>query len=172
MAFQSSVFLQQGAGVVGEFFDDGPHRAQPFSIFSGDASNNVIGRAVTLTSEGVVAAGGTNLYKGILVCPKDYALYGTQAGGTLAPTLTVANNTLIQACTMGSIWVTLPSPAAIGDLVIYENTTGILSTIAPGDTIDAGYSFAFAVVDRFTVTVAGLAVITLTPTLVIPEPTP
>ncbi len=159
MGFQSTVRLQQGFGVVGELMLDGPVRAAPYTLVSADASYNVVGRAFTVTSEGVAAAGGSGVFAGILVNPKHYASYGTAAGGTLAPTLTLANNALGECLNMGEIIVSLPGAAAIGDAIKYNTTTGILGTGAPG----AGEAAVpNAVVSRFTVSGAGLAVIRLT----------
>lgn len=172
MSFQSEVFIQMGAGVPGEQYSDGPWRAQSFQINSALASYNNIGAtACTITSQGVCQAGsgGTLGFAGILVDPKNIALFG--AGGIpLNPTLNVPDFTQVECATMGSYWVTLPDVAAIGDLVIYDNTTGALETIAPSDPLPVGKTFANAFVDYFTVTEAGLAVITLDPLLVAPQP--
>jgi hypothetical protein len=163
MAFQSAVSLQQGFGVIGELFDSGPSRAQPFTIVSGSAANNVFGRAFTVTSQGVAAAGGTNPFAGILVNPKGQASYGTSAGGPLAPTLTLANNTEAELLSEGSVIVTLGAAADVGDLVYYTNATGILTTTAPGaDAPALSTLIKGAYVDRFDLT-SGLAVITLSP---------
>ena len=172
MAFQSTVALQQGFGVPGELYTDSPHRAQAYTIVSADATYNVFGRAFTITSQGVAQAGsgGTMGFAGILVDPKNQALQGTAVGGTLAPTLTIPNNSLAACLTMGTIIVSLPAAAAIGDLVVYDNTTGALETIAPGADLPVGKTFANAIVDYYTVTAAGLAVITVSPALVIPQP--
>jgi len=97
------------------------------------------------------------------------ALFGS-AGIPLNPTLTVPNFTQVECATEGTYWVTLPAAAAIGDYVIYDNTTGALSTITPSTPLPVGKTFANAVVDYYTVSGAGLAVITITPTLVIPQP--
>lgn len=242
MTFQSTVSIQQGFGVPGEQFTDGPFRAESFTINSALASYNVIGAtACSVTSQGFCAAGKPSAnapFAGILVDPKNVALFG--AGGIpLNPTLTVPNFTAVECATMGSIIVTLPGAAAIGDKVIFDNTTGALSTISTatfvlnggttntdqtvtmastagvlvgmgvsgagipvgatvtsivpntsieisiaatatatvpltftptGNELPAGKSFANAVVDYYTVSGAGLAVITMTPALVIPEP--
>lgn len=171
MAFQATVFTTPGFGVPGELYTDGPHRAQSFILSSADAAYNIIGAtAFTVSSEGVAAAGGTAPFAGILVNPKVYATSGTTGGGTLAPTMTLPNNTQAEILSMGSIVVTLPAAAAIGDYVVYDTTTGALSTIAPGADLPVGKAFAQAVVDYYTVSAAGLAVITLSPTLVIPQP--
>lgn len=170
MAFQSAVQLAQGFGVPGNLYTDGPHRAESYILSSADAAYNIIGAtAFTVSSEGVAAAGGTNPFAGILVNSKVYATSGTTSGA-LTPTMTLPNNAQAEVLSMGSIVVTLPAAAAIGDLVVYNTTTGVLSTIAPGADLGAGTAFANAVVDYFTVSAAGLAVITLSPTLVIPQP--
>src|SRR5579871_5409933 len=161
MSFQSSVQIYQGAGVPGEQYSDGPMRAQSFTINSASANYNVIGSTgCTITSQGFVAAGnagGTAIYAGILVDPKNIALFG--AGGIpLAPTLVVPNFTQIECATMGSFVVTLPGAANIGDWVIYDNTTGSISTVVPGTSLPVGKSWANAFVDYFTVPGAGLDV--------------
>ena len=173
MGFQSAVSLAQGFGVPGEQFTDGPTRAETFTINSASAAYNIIGAtACSVTSQGFCAAGNTSgvlPFAGILVDPKDVALFGT-GGVPLAPTLTVPNFTIVECATMGSFVVTLPGAAAIGDSVIFDNTTGALTTIAPAAALPSGKTFANALVDYYTVAGAGLAVITMTPALVIPQP--
>lgn len=162
-AFQSSVFINAGAGVPGEFYSDTPHRTQSFIIDSTDPTNNIIGSTCcTIVSQGIAEAGGTGVFAGFLVDPKDIALFGS-GGLPLSPTLVVPNFTQVECLTEGSIWVTLPGAAAIGDVVIFDQTTGQISTITPTTALPGGSSYAFAVVDYFTVTTAGLAVITVTP---------
>ena len=241
MSFQSTVSLQQGFGVAGEQFTDGPTRAEAYTVNSASAAYNIIGSiACSVTSQGFCAAGKPSAnapFAGILVDPKDIALFGA-GGQPLAPSLTVPNYTAVECATMGSFIVNLPAAAAIGDSVVFDNVTGLLSTIstAPfvlnggttststtvtmasttgvfpgqavsgagilanttvvsvvpntsivisqaasatatvpltfvpsGDNLPAGKSFANAVVDYYTVSGAGLAVITLTPALVIPS---
>lgn len=164
MTFQSQVNLAMGLGVIGELFSDGPTRAAPFILDSADAAYNVVGRAFTVKSEGVAQAGGAGTLPlaGILIHPKAYALQGA-AAGALAPTLTLANDVVGEFLTMGEIIVTLPGAAAIGDYVVYNTTTGVLATTADPETPGAGNALLpNARVTRFTVSGAGLAVITLT----------
>ena len=168
MTFQSTVEFVQGAGVVGEFYDNSPNRAEPFILQSMDPANNIFGRVFTVVSEGVAQAGGVGVFGGFLVNPKGSTSYGTLAGGTLAPTLTLPNNAIGEILNMGSIFVSLPGAANIGDLVIYDVLTGALSTVIPAGPIPVGFAFAHAVVDRFTVTAPGLAVITATDVPVAP----
>ena len=166
MAFQSTVSILQGFGVPGEQYSDGPWRAQSFTINSASAAYNNVGSVMcSVTSQGFCAAGnsgGTAVFAGLLVDPKDIALFGT-GGVPLAPTLNVPNYTQVECATMGSYVVTLPASANIGDWVVYDNTTGAISTVTPGTSLPSGKSWGNAVVDYFTVGGAGLAVITLNP---------
>lgn len=161
--FQSTVKNALGFGVVGERFDDSPHRAQPFTLRSDNAANNVFGRAFSVVSEGVAKAGktGSLTFAGILVSPKEHALIGNG----LAPSLTLPNETIATLASEGSWIVALPATAAIGDLVYFTDATGILTTTAPGAAAPANSTrIKDAYVDRVTpVAVAGytLAVITL-----------
>ena len=165
MSFQSTVSAQQGFGVVGDIFDDGPLRAQPFTLRTVSAANNVFGRAFTIVSEGIASAGqpGSQVFAGILVSPKEHAL----VGNGLAPSLTLPNETVATLLSVGSFVAALPANANIGDVVYFTNATGVLTTTAPGAAAPANSTLIRgAYVDRFTPTaVAGytLAVVTLTP---------
>jgi hypothetical protein len=162
MAFQQTVSLKQGFGVVGGIYADSPSRVETFNILSGDPANNIFGRGFTVLSEGVAQAGGTGIFAGFLVNTKLNASTGTVSGGPLASTLTLPNNVVAEFLTMGIITVALPSAANIGDYVYYNTATGALTTQAPGSAPAVGTAFAHAVVDYFTVTQAGLAVIKVT----------
>jgi hypothetical protein len=171
---QSQVYMNQSAGVPGELFNDSPTRAQAFILESEDADNNVFGRAFTVVAgeNGIAQAGGTGVFAGFLINPKAHASYGTSAGGPLAPTLTLANEVVADILNMGTLFVTLPAAASVGDLVIFDQDTGELETISPGDDLPDGFGFAHAVVDYYNVTAAGIAVITVTDVPPIPEPAP
>ncbi len=169
-AFQSSVAAQQGFGVVGELFLDGPTRAQPGLLDSGDAANNVIGRAFTITEGGSdalpttpikVQAGGVGVFAGILANPKTQASYGTADGGPLAPTLVLPNDRVAEFVQMGTMIISLPGGANIGDWLVYATATGIISAIAPDSAVGGGYArIRGAEVDRYNAG-PGLAVVTL-----------
>lgn len=131
MTFQSTVAAAQGFGVVGDLFAEGPTRARPFLLDSASAAYNIMGRAFTIKSEGVAEAGGTGPFGGLLIGPKEQAMQGTSADGTLAPTLTLRNDEIAELCDMGEVIVSVPAAAAIGDKVLYDTTTGALSTVAP-----------------------------------------
>lgn len=174
MPFQTAVSNNIAFGVVGELYLDGPLRAQPGRLDSTDAANNVIGRAFTVKDDGTasfetsddpqpldVQAGGTGVFAGILANPKVYALAGTSAGGTLAPSLTLPNNTMVELVqeTAGLI-VTLPEAFAVGDWIWYNNATGVLVRTAPGASAPASSTrVPNGKVERFESAAAGLAVI-------------
>lgn len=175
MAFQSTVNFAQGAGVVGELFVQSPRIALEYILNSADAAYNVFGRCFTVVSQGVAEAGNPDedaIFAGFLVNPKGSTTSGTVAGGSLAPTLTLPNYSQGELLTEGIIWVSLPAAAAIGDLVVYDNTTGALSTIAPDAALPTGKSFAYAEVYAFTVAAAGLAVVRVDTSIPVPQPAP
>lgn len=165
MAFQSTVYNVSGAGVPGEQANDSPLMALPYSIDSASAAYNIIGKTMcTITNENYCQAGsaGAGGFAGLLVNPKVQALYGA-SGQPLAPSMTVNDQDAVECATMGTFWVTLPAAAAIGDWVIYNNTTGAIATIPRGDEVTTGYSWGYAYVSVKTVTGAGLGIITLDP---------
>jgi len=128
MALQSTVYTTQGFGVVGEVFTSSPTRAKTWNLNSGTTANYV-GYAYTVSSEGQATVGGTGEFAGILIHPKSYALRGTTAG-TLEPTLIVPEDSAGELLTMGEIIVYSNTAAAIGDKVVYDTTSGALSTVA------------------------------------------
>lgn len=180
MSFQSTVNFAPGFGVPGSQYDDGPIRCEPF-ILTSNPNLNIFGYAFSVINQGnaqVGNPGGTNVFAGYLVNPKNSALYGS-GGDPLAPTLVLPDGSEGQLLNMGSIVVslTLPNPGQIniGDLVIYDNVTGALSTITPATALPVGKSPGYAVVDRYTPNTAtgagqfGLAVIRVTNTPKIPS---
>lgn len=180
MAFQSPpIYPYQGFGVVGELFLQGPLRSQPARLYTADATKNVVGRAVTWTSGATgsptangdavnpanmqVAAGGSGKFMGIIANPKVYPGTGTVGGGTLAPTLTLPNYTMIECVqeTAGII-VSLPASAEPGDTVYFLTADGALVTTPPGDPAPVGANTTpIGTVERYVSTGASLAVISL-----------
>jgi hypothetical protein len=158
MTFQSTVRTELPLGVIGEFAFDGPNRTKSYTLDTTSADNNVIGRAFTVDSEGVAAAGGdAGVFAGIMVNPKAYAVdtLFNNADGELA----LANGQVAELCTMGEIIVKVPPSAAIGDGVFYKDATGIIGT---GTASTGETQIPNATVTSFTATGAGLAVVTLT----------
>jgi hypothetical protein len=169
MAFQSNVFLKSGLSVPGELYADDPKRSQSYILQSSDPAFNIVGAtAYTVSFEGIAAAGDPTagagpVFAGFLVLPKSYALFGAN-GAALDPTLVLPNETQADLLSMGSIVVTLPAPAQIGDVVFYNQVDGSLITQPQGSGVPAGYNYANAFVSYYEVTAPGLAVITVNPT--------
>ena len=142
---QSTVGIYNAAGIPGDLSFDGPIRAKSYNLYS-NGTPNLIGNAFTVTSasspnpsgsgpNGATATvGGTGSFAGILLNPKEYPLRGTTAGGALAPSLTLPDYAIGECLTTGEVWVNLPGPANVGDLVTYDPLTGNLNSIAPTST--------------------------------------
>jgi hypothetical protein len=141
MAFQSTIRQFPTDGFVGDIALSGPIRSQNVILKTSDATQNVIGRAVTMVAsqDGNAVAGGTGAFAGILTNSKQYASLGGSTG-PLSPTLTLPNDLPVQATTLASgIYVTTSTTANIGDGVAYANATGILAA-APGGTPPASHT--------------------------------
>lgn len=170
MGFQTAVYADQAIGVPGTRSDNSPLRALSYVLTSVSAAYNIVGAtAFTVASQGIAQAGsgGARGFAGILANPEIQALFGA-SGIPLNPSLTLPNGVIAACVTMGRIFVTLPAAANIGDLVIYDNTTGALSTIAPGVALPVGKTFACAQVIRYTISGAGVAEIEIDPFIVAP----
>lgn len=164
--FQSTVNVNLGFGVPGELIVDGPQRVDSLTL---DTTGGTIGLAFTkstttnIATQGGTIVAGTNVFAGILVNPKAYASYGAVGGAPLDPTLFLGPNSQGEFLTMGTIVVTLVGAAEIGDLVQYNQTTGVLSAITPGTSPASGYALVpNAVVWNYAQTATGLAAIRLT----------
>lgn len=164
--FQSTVNVNLGFGIPGELIVDGPQRVDSLTL---DDVGGTIGLAFTksnttdVASQGGTITPGSIVFAGILVNPKVYASYGAPGGNPLDPTLFLGPNSQGEFLTMGTICVTLVGAANIGDLVQYEEATGILSAITPGSSPAAGYALVpNAVVWNYPQSATGLAAIRLT----------
>ncbi len=176
MSLQTTVNQYMAFGVPGDQYDSSPVRSAPFNLNSVSAAYNIIGSTCyTITGQGVAAAGqaGTAPFAGFLVNSKEYALYGTSAGGPLAPTLVLPNFLTASLITMGRFLASLPGSFDIGDNIIFNNTTGAISSQAPGVSLPGGSSWANAKVFYFGPdTGVGLAVLEFTQTNSIPTASP
>lgn len=164
MTFPSTIRTDQASGFPGDLALSGVSVAQAGVLNSGDAANNVVGRAFTHTgAEGVFAAGGTGAFAGILANRAEYASYGTIAGGTLAPSITLPNGAIGDFITEHpGVFVELTTASAPGYYVTYNTTNGSLGAVATGADIPAGsVILPGAFVVRHISTGAGLAVISL-----------
>jgi hypothetical protein len=159
-AFQSTVNIQLGFGIIGEIIANTPHRADSLTL---DANGGTVGNFFTKSNTtGVATQGGTIasgvVAAGFLVNPKVYAAVG-DSSGTLDPTLDLAGNTQGEFLVEGDIVVSLAGSANIGDQVQYNQTTGVLSAVAPGGSATAGNALIAGAVVKTPAAAAGLVVI-------------
>ena len=167
--FQSEVRLQQTTGIVGEFAEiTGAERAFSAITQSADASSNVFGRAFTHVAgeDDSVQAGGSGVFAGILVNPKEHVLLGT-ADGTLEASLIIPNNIGATFSDMGIIYVELDAGASIGQSIGYRTTTdataGELVVVANPEALPADVALVpNTKAVRNNTTTAGQAIIQLT----------
>lgn len=158
---QTAVTIFNALGIPGDLAFDGPMRARSYNLFSSGVPN-VIGYAYTVTSganpnpsaaagnAGVAKVGGTGVFAGILINPKEYPLRGTTAGGPLAASLVLPDYSIGDLLTMGEVFVNLPGPASVGDLITYDPLTGALNSIAPQAVFIGSSSTTTLTVDSVT----------------------
>lgn len=139
---QTSVTVFNALGIPGDLAYDGPIRAGSYNLYSA-GTPNVVGYAYTITdganpnpsaaagNAGNAQVGGSGVFAGILINPKEYPLRGTTTGGPLAPSLILPDYAIGDLLTMGEIFVNLPGGADVGDLVTYDPLTGALNSIVP-----------------------------------------
>ena len=114
---QTQVNKTLANGVVGEFYDDSPKKVDTYILESG-AVTNLIGSAF----------GGSGVFAGLLVNPKQYANYEIGLGATNE----VANSVQASLSKMCRVWCNVGGVAAIGDTVFFDNTTGVLGAGTAG----------------------------------------
>lgn len=148
--FQSTVNVYNSLGFVGDVAFDGPNRANAYNLYS-NGTPNVIGYAYTTTTganpnppadagnAGTAQVGGTGVFAGILINPKEYALRGV-TGNPLGASIVLPDYAIGDLMFMGEIFVNLPGPANIGDLVTYSAATGALNSIPPTSSFTGAIS--------------------------------
>ena len=142
--FQSTINISLGFGIPGELIVDGPQRVDSLTLGS---TAGTIGLAFTksnstnIATQGGAIVNGTNVFAGILVNPKVYALDGYSSLGSLDPSMVLAPYSQGEFLSMGTIVVNCVGAAKIGDLIQYNNTTGVLSAVTPGGTVTTGNTF-------------------------------
>lgn len=158
MAFQTVTNFFPAVGVPGDVAYWGPEpRVQPRILYSGGTNPNTMGFAFTESTAGdiqlsnTVTVGGTGVFAGILVQPKAASTFGTLAGGPLAPTLNLPDYSIGELLKFGSVFVSLPASANIGDLISYNTTTGTLTSVnATANSFTASQATTVVTVSAFT----------------------
>lgn len=155
MSFQTTVKYDYGFGLPGEIVRDGPLRSHPGYLNSGNAANNVFGRAFTQSAaDGTVAAGGTGVFFGILINPKAHASQGG-ASGPLSPSFALPNNTTGEFAEMAKLVLAVTNACPVGTQLQFAQADGQISAPATPGTADAGNTLMNCIVDDYKQTAAG-----------------
>ena len=138
MTFQTTVQNDQSTGIPGEYAESGPHRQFPGIIKSANAAANIFSRAFShvAAQDDNVIAGGTGVFAGLLMNPKEHASLG--GSSPLDATLTLPSEIDANFADNGIVYATISTTADIGDDVHYvtlvDGTAGTLIAVAPGTT--------------------------------------
>ena len=142
--FQSTVNVYNTLGFIGDISFDSPIRAGSYNLYSAGVPN-LIGNAFTSTNgispspsgaapnAATAQVGGTGVFAGILINSKEYALRGV-TGNPLGNSIALPDYAVGDLLTMGEVFVNIPGPANVGDLVTFDPLTGNLNTTAPVTT--------------------------------------
>ena len=134
---QTQVNYQLAPGVPGEVAYDAPVNAQVRRLNSSGQAQ-IIGYAYTESgqtydgeggSENNITAqvGGTGMFAGILIQPKAYSSTGG-SGGPTTDTYQLPDNSIGELLRNGSVFVSLGNAANIGDDVLFNQTTGAITS--------------------------------------------
>lgn len=138
MGFQQTVYVQQAAGVPGEFFDNSPHRAIAYPVVSNGAAAPTYGYAFTRAAASdpamVGLAAADAMFLGIGVNPKEGMAYNS-----LAPTMSVPDGSTMGLCTFGRIFVKAGNAITEGLAGFFRDTDGAIFGFAAGSS-QTGYT--------------------------------
>lgn len=156
---QKTVPLNLGVGIPGEFAALSPRVVTTYRLVANTAQTPspaiTFGVAYTFAPVGEVtnpgylahtqtaqpgAATVADHFAGILVHPKEHALYGTAAGGPLAPSFVLPDGSWGALCTTGILYAYVTSAAGAGnpgDALAFNLADGTLVAFAPGATVPA-----------------------------------
>jgi hypothetical protein len=94
-----------------------------------------IARAFTYTDvEGKAVIGGTGVFAGIAVNPKEYAMYNNFNASLVLP-----NGVAGQLCTFGHIFVRVTADISVGQAAFFSNTDGSIKGATAGTSV-SGYT--------------------------------
>lgn len=128
---QTSVNQFQTLGVPGEFADDSPKRVAPYAVLANSSAQPTCGYAFTQgASDNQAVVGGTGVFLGILVEPKQYANHAN-----LTASLAVNPGTAGEIASMGHIFVKSATSFAPNYVAAFANTTGAISAYADASSI-------------------------------------
>jgi hypothetical protein len=102
------------------------------------------------------------VFAGILLQPKAASSAGGSTG-SLSTTFNLLEDGYGTLGTQGAFFISVPAACAIGDHVIFNNTTGALSTVTPATAAPGGSTkIPNARISYFALSAAGIAVVKIT----------
>lgn len=133
MALQSTVNKQLAAGMEGEFYDNSPRRVTTYAGYGTQSADAKIGAAFTLDAlkEGKANVGGSGVFAGIAVNPKEYATYNN-----FNATLVIPSGVAVQLCTFGHIYVRVAADTTAGQVAFFSTTDGSIKGGTAGATVE------------------------------------
>lgn len=153
MSFQTTVGFKYTEGFVGQIILEVPHVVTSWRLNGQTANPNTFGLAYTYAADDIGAApqfgnantenvaqvGGATAFAGILVNPQEFALSGTAAGGTLAPSLALPPYNHAQLMTKGQCVVFINAAVTFGAALGFVPATGeiVLASTAGSTPINA-----------------------------------
>ncbi|HEX5461061.1 MAG TPA: hypothetical protein VFX20_13940 [Steroidobacteraceae bacterium] len=144
MTFQTTVTnVLLNLGVPGDIILDEPHRIQPVTLDgTGGSIGNVFTKDATtgIATQGGAIGSGNKVFAGIAVLPKQEPHFGSGATDPLSASLILEPNSQVAMMTFGSCVANIPNAFKVGDVVIYNTTTGALASMAPNASLPGGYA--------------------------------
>lgn len=134
---QTAVNQYQTLGVPGEFADDSPKRVTPYAVLANSSAQPTCGYAFTQgTADNEAKVGGTGVFLGILVEPKQYANFAN-----LQASLAVNPGTAGEIASMGHIFVKSATEFKPNYVAAFATATGAISAYADASSIPgSGYT--------------------------------
>ena len=122
-----------------------------------DAAEAKIGRAFTYSDvEGKAVIGGSGVFAGIAVNPKEYAIYNNFNASLVLP-----NGVSGQLCTFGRIFVRVTANVSVGQAAFYSNTDGSIKGATSGSSVSGYTEIANSMFTDRDVLANGIAVLQL-----------
>ena len=128
LEFQTAVYTDLPVGIPGDIpFISGAHDDTTQLVNSSLATPNVIGYAYTYNTDGTVRCGGSGAFAGIAINPRSYTNFGASSD-PLAPNFAVPDGTALHLRRLGPVNVLFGAAATIGNQVLFNKTTGEISS--------------------------------------------
>lgn len=141
MTFQTQVNEFLAVGIPGEYADASPRREAGYILLSNTVDDveypPVVANAFTFSADndGYAQVGGSGVFAGVLVNPKQFANYQG-----LNATLELPSGLQGGLCTFGHIYVKPATAYTIGSVAAFDTTTGAINAYDSSADVPSGYT--------------------------------